>query len=126
MAVKIIEFLGMNTHNLSPSDSRLANQCCPYIDKTCKKINRELEQKPMCVVESSSGVDLIVCEHRLLSTVRQRCRRVSDASFLRRETRLRETGSSVGDCEPEGICRVQLSISALDYSKYRKQYLRMV
>ncbi len=71
MAVKIIEFLDMNTHNLSPSDSRLANQFCPYIGKNCKKINRELEQKPMCVVESSSGVHLIVCEHRLLSTAMQ-------------------------------------------------------
>ena len=71
MAVKIIDFLGMNTHSLSPSDSRLANQFCPYIGKTCKKINRELEQKPMCVVESSGGVPLIVCEHRRLSTVMQ-------------------------------------------------------
>ena len=71
MAVKIIEFLGINAHSLSPSDSRLANKFCPYIGKSCKKINRELEQKPMCVVESSGGVPLIVCEHRLLSTVMQ-------------------------------------------------------
>lgn len=71
MAVKIIEFLSINAHGISPSDSRLANQFCPYIGKTCKKINRELQQKPMCVVESSSGVPLIVCEHRLLSTVMQ-------------------------------------------------------
>ena len=63
MAVKIIEFLGMNTYALSVLDSRLANRFCPYIGKTCKKINRELEQKPMCVVENSSGVPLIVCEH---------------------------------------------------------------
>lgn len=56
MAVKIVEFLGINAHGLSLSDSRLANKFCPYIGKTCKKINRELEQKPMCTVESSGGV----------------------------------------------------------------------
>lgn len=68
MAVKIIEFLGMNAHDLSPSDSRLANKFCPYMGKTCKKIDRYGEQKPMCVVESTGGIPLIVCEHRLLST----------------------------------------------------------
>ena len=68
MAVKIIEFLGINAHELNPSDSRLANKLCPYMGKTCKKIDRYGEQKPMCVVESTGGVPLIVCEHRLLST----------------------------------------------------------
>lgn len=68
MAVKIIEFLGINTHGLESSDSRLANKSCPYMGKTCKKIDRYGEQKPMCVVESTGGVPLIVCEHRLLST----------------------------------------------------------
>ena len=68
MAVKIIEFLGINAHELNFSDSRLANKFCPYIGKTCKKIDRYGEQKPMCVVESTGGVPLIVCEHRLLST----------------------------------------------------------
>ncbi|HAJ64470.1 MAG TPA: hypothetical protein DCP31_38920, partial [Cyanobacteria bacterium UBA8543] len=69
MAVKIIEFLGMNAHALSALDYRAAEKLCPYIGTMCKKINRELEQKPMCVVESRGGVPLIVCEHRLLSTV---------------------------------------------------------
>jgi hypothetical protein len=68
MAVKIIEFLGINAYGLKPSDPRLANKFCPYMGKTCKKIDRKRPQKPMCVVESSSGVPLIVCEHRLLST----------------------------------------------------------
>lgn len=69
MAVKIVEFLGMNAHSLSASDYQAAEKLCPYIGTMCKKINRELEQKPMCVVESRGGVPLIVCEHRLLSTV---------------------------------------------------------
>lgn len=68
MAVRIIEFLGKNASSLSASDYQSAEKLCPYIGKICKKINRELEQKPMCVVESRGGVPLIVCEHRLLST----------------------------------------------------------
>ncbi|MFB2880391.1 hypothetical protein [Floridanema aerugineum] len=68
MAVKIIEFLGINANGLSPSDVRLTEKICPYIGKTCKKIDRHNPQKPMCVVESTGGVPLIVCAHRLLST----------------------------------------------------------
>ncbi|HBE20520.1 MAG TPA: hypothetical protein DDW51_23640 [Cyanobacteria bacterium UBA11367] len=68
MAVKIIEFLGMNANEINSSDPRLANKLCPYINKTCKKIDRYGQQKPMCVVESKGGLPLIVCEHRLLST----------------------------------------------------------
>ena len=68
MAVKIIEFLGINAYGLKPSDPRLVNKLCPYMGKICKKIDRHGEQKPMCVVESTGGVPLIVCEHRLLST----------------------------------------------------------
>ena len=68
MGVKIIEFLGMNAHDLSASDYRAADKLCPYMGKSCKKIDRYGEQKPVCVVESTRGVPLIVCEHRLLST----------------------------------------------------------
>ena len=33
MAVKIIEFLGMNTHNLSPPEYESADKLCPYMGK---------------------------------------------------------------------------------------------
>jgi hypothetical protein len=98
MAVKIIELLSMNTHGLSPSDSRLTKKFCPYIGQTCKKINRELEQKPMYTVESSGGVPLIVCEHRLLSTMMQ-----NPTSYQR--SRLLEIAKVVfeDDIEPHNV-----------------------
>jgi hypothetical protein len=99
MAVKIIEFLGMNTHSLTASEYQSAEKLCPYIGKTCKKINRELEQKPMCAVESSGGVPLIVCEHRLLSTDMQNPTSYQRSRLLEISQVIFEDGIAVQDIE---------------------------